>query len=269
MSLSKRIILILSLCIFVGCGVYLGKYLYESHQAQKSLSALQDIVESGNAKTDKKSALTDAQEPQNEEAKEVQEKYAPNGMLQGYYDAYQKNHDMVGWIKISGTKINYPVMYRHDSNEYYLHRNFDKEYQYSGLPFLDSQCDLALPSDNLIIYAHNMKDGSMFASLLDYEEKSFFKEHQIIDFDTNYRRGKYQIFAVFSTKVGSNQEFKYYEKTEFENYEDFEAYINRATKLSFYDTGISVSFGEQILTLSTCSYHRSDERTVVMAKKIE
>lgn len=264
MSTPKRIVLILSLCILVACCAYLGKYFYDSYRAAQDISELQHLVESGNA-YDSGSEVTDTG---NEEVSAETDQYAPNGMLQGYYDAYQKNNDMVGWLKISETKINYPVMHKSGDNEYYLHRNFEKEYQYSGLPFLDGDCDIDLPSDNLIIYAHNMRDGSMFADLLDYEDKDFFTGHSTVVFDTNYKRGTYAIFAVFSTKVGSSDEFRYYEKTMFENKNDFESYINEAISNSFYNTGVKPVYGDQILTLSTCSYNRSNERTVVMAKKI-
>ncbi len=274
MSAPKRIILILSLCIVVGCGAYLGKYFYDSYRAAQDISELQHLVEAGNSggsagEEELQGGNEAAQDNAgNEQAAAEAEQYAPNGMLQGYYDAYQKNNDMVGWLKISGTKINYPVMHRPGDNEYYLHRNFEKEYQYSGLPFLDGDCDISLPSDNLIIYAHNMRDGSMFAHLLDYEDEDFFRENPTISFDTNYKRGTYAIFAVFSTKVGSSNEFEYYSKTMFDDKADFDAYVKQALDRSYYETYVDVIYGDKLITLSTCSYHRSNERTVVMAKKI-
>lgn len=265
MSKGKRIILFLAVCILAGSLGYLGRYIYDSYTAQSDVADIRDIVDKGNGNSG------DAGENGGEagESPTQNERYAPNGMLQGYYDAYVRNNDMVGWITVSGTKIDYPVMQRKDSNEYYLHKNFEREYSYSGLPFMDFQCDLTLPSDNIIIYAHNMKDGSMFAALLDYEDKEFYESHKIISFDTNYSRGSYEVFAVFSVKIGAKDEFKYYETTEFESEDEFKKYIKRAEDLSYYDTDAEVNAGDSILTLSTCSYNRSNERTVVMAKKIE
>ncbi len=263
MNKKRRIILILSLSIFIGCVGYLAKYFYDSRKAKNDISALRNVVESGFEKDG-----GEKNDAQTEENNEPEEKYAPNGMIQGYYNAYEKNNDMVGWVKIEGTDIDYPVMQNED-NEYYLHRNFEKKYQYSGLPFLDYQCDIKKPSDNLIIYAHNMKDGSMFAGLLGYEDKKFYDSHSVIDFDTNYERGKYKIFAVFETKTNSENEFKYHEWTEFESKEKFVEFMSTVKSGMLYKTGESVSYGDKILTLSTCSYNRSNERMVVMAKRIQ
>lgn len=267
MTLGKRIILILSLCVLAGCGIYLGKYFYDSYTAHENIARIQQLVDPVDTDTTGDTVLDDIDVDETPSTPEP-EKYAGNGMILGYYNAYRQNNDMVGWLKISGTKINYPVMYRDDSNEYYLHRNFDGDYQYSGLPFLDMQCSISPQSTNLIVYAHNMKDGSMFASLTDYDDKDYFKNHQIINFDTNYKRETYQVFAVFSTKVGGKNEFKYHEYIDMDTAE-FEEYVSNVKKLSFYDTGITAVWGDELLTLSTCSYHRSDERTVVVAKKVK
>ena len=262
----KRIVLILSLCVLAACAVYLGKYFYESCRAANDIEEIRELVdEGGGGDAPKEEAQP---EPEAEPEEPQQERYAENGMLLGYYNAYRKNSDMAGWVSIPGTKIDYPVMHKAGDNEFYLHRNFDKEYQYSGLPFIDGDCDLSLPSDNIIIYAHNMRDGSMFAHLLDYEDRDFFEAHPKVKFDTNYKRGEYAVFAVFSTKVGAPDEFKYYSKTMFKDKNDFEEYVKEAKERSFYDTGVDVSYGDALLTLSTCSYSRSNERTVVMAKKL-
>ena len=260
MSKSRRIILILSLCIFLGCAIYIGFYFYNSYTTHTKISHLQRIVDTDD-NYDEEVTTEEIEENKPEE-------YAPNGMIKGYYDAYALNNDMVGWIRLPNTKINYPVM-QQDNNEFYLHRNFEKEYQYSGLPFLDYQCDIKLPSDNLIIYAHNMRDGSMFAKLLSYEKKDYYRNNQIVYFDTNYKRGKYQIFAVFRTKVGADDEFVYNEDTHFTDELTFREYIKKVQDNSLYDTGVDVNFGDKLLTLSTCSYNRSNERVVVMAKKIQ
>lgn len=269
MSLSRRIILILSLIIFISCAVYIGKYCYDRYTARENISRIQHLVESADSNRQQTSPDKGGENSEQDgfQGDEYIEQYAENGMLLGYYEAYKQNNDMVGWIKINDTKLNYPVMYRSDSNDYYLHRNFDKEYEYSGLPFLDTQCSLSPQSSNLIIYAHNMKDGSMFAVLTDYESKSYYEQHKIINFDTNYERGEYAVIAVFSTKIGSEDEFRYNECINM-NDSEFLDYVNTAKALSFYETGQSAVPGDKLLTLSTCSYNRSNERTVVVAKKI-
>ena len=164
-------------------------------------------------------------------------------MLECYYSLYQQNNDMVGWIKIPDTPVDYPVV-KYSDNEFYLHKNFNKEYQFSGIPFLDYQSNDE--SVNKIIYAHNMKNGTMFASLADYEDKSFYDAHKNIMYDTLYDKGEYEIVYAFTTKVGASNEFKYY---------------------NYADTGVNTVYGDSLITLSTCAYHTSNERFVVIARK--
>lgn len=250
MKYIKFIIQVLSLLIFIICAVYLFKYFYGNYTAQKDIAELQNI----------------ASEDKDRDGEE--ESYAENGMLSEYYELYQRNNDLVGWIRIANTVIDYPVMYRNSDNEYYLHRNFDREYQYSGLPFMDKDCDLAKPGDNLIIYSHNMKNGTMFAPILKYADKDYLSEHREIEFDTMYKREKYIIISVFRTQVGSQHEFKYYNFTDSHSEEDFENFVDAVKKLSLYNIDESAVYGDKLLTLSTCSYNRKNERFVVVAKKI-
>lgn len=247
------ILQIICLVVFLGCGAYLGKYFYDSHKAQSELHELQKLVEDNTPE---------------EEAPETEIR-AENGMLMSYYDLYNQNNDMIGWLKIPNTKINYPVMHTDNSNDEYLHKNFEKEYQYCGLPFMDYQCDADKPSDNVIIYAHNMKDGSMFASLLKYEDEDFYNQHPIIYFDTLYERGQYEILFVFRTKTGILDEFRYYDFINAGNAEEFSSFIEQAKSIAIYDTQKTAEYGDKLLTLSTCSYNTSNERFVVIAKRIK
>lgn len=255
-----KIIRFLSFFIFLACVLYLGYYFYSSYQARNDLEQLQQVVEQAEAP-----AMEPGQEPEVEE-----EKYAENGMLLQYAKLYEQNQDLVGWIKIPETKINYPVMYHNGDAEYYLHRNFEKKYQYSGLPFLDVDCDISAPSTNLIVYGHHMKDKSMFTTLLDYEEKSYWEQNRYMQFDTLYERGKYEIYAVMKTQAGHAKEgeFQYFDLINAKSQEEFDSYIANVKKEAVYDTGIVPQYGEQLLTLSTCSYHVTDGRFVVFARKI-
>ena len=251
MKHTKTVIQLLFLFIFIICAAFLFKYFYNNYSAQKDIDELRKVVEQEDT-------------PENEEA---QEKYAPNGMIEEYYELYVKNNDMVGWLKIDDTDINYPVMYKNSDNEYYLHKNFEKEYQYSGLPFMDKDCDLAKPGDNIIIYAHNMKNGTMFAPLLKYEDEEYLNSHNEIKFDTLYKREKYKIISVFKTQVGSQNEFKYYNFTDSHSEEDFENFVDAVKRMSIHNIDESAVYGDKLLTLSTCSYSRKNERFVVVAKK--
>ena len=93
---------------------------------------------------------------------------------------YLENADMVGWIQIEGTKIDYPVMQTPADPNYYLKHDFEKHYTDYGCPFMQADCDALAPSDNLIIYGHNMKDGSMFADLAKYRSNDFWQNHKTV-----------------------------------------------------------------------------------------
>ena len=118
-----------------------------------------------------------------------------------------ENSDCIGWLRISGTKIDYPVMQTKGNPQYYLRRDFNKQYSYMGTPFMDSRCDINY-DNNLIVYGHNMKDGKMFADLLRYKDKEYCKLHNIINFITPNEVQKYEVVAV--CKVKSDDEWYEY-----------------------------------------------------------
>ena len=188
-------------------------------------------------------------------------------MLPEYAELYRQNSDLVGWIRIEDTNINYPVMQSKDEPNFYLKRGFDKQYSDYGVPYVQENCDLAL-SDNCVIYGHHMNNGTMFADLCKYESEGFYQEHKTIHFDTLSGFGEYEIVAVFKTVAYSEQDFKYYHFTRADSAEDFGAYIAQCKALSLYDTGIMAEYGDKLITLSTCEYSRKNGRMVVVAKRI-
>ena len=187
-----------------------------------------------------------------------------------YQELYLQNNDMVGWIKVEDTKINYPVMQSKDNPNFYLKHGFDKAYTDYGCPYVQENCDMELPSDNIIIYGHHMNDGSMFAGLMKFKDKNFWEKHKTISFDTLTDRQTYEVIAVFKTVVYTNSpdSFKYYQFVNAETAEDFTAYVEKCKELSLYDTGVTAEYGDKLLTLSTCEYSRTNGRLVVVAKLI-
>ncbi len=190
--------------------------------------------------------------------------------LSDYQDLYLQNNDMVGWIKIEDTKINYPVMQSKDNPNFYLKHGFDKAYTDYGCPYIQENCDADIPSDNLIIYGHNMKDSSMFSGLMNYTDKSFWESHKTISFDTLTEKCDYEIIAAFKTVVytDSPESFKYYQFINADTGDEFNAYITKCKELALYDTGVTAEYGDKLITLSTCEYSRNNGRMVVVAKKI-
>ena len=190
-------------------------------------------------------------------------------ILPEYKALYAENPDTIGWLRIDGTGIDNVVMYAPDEIDKYLHTDFYGNYSYRGCLFVDEYCDI-LSSDNLIIYGHNMKDYSMFGSLMYYVSEDFYRQHKLISFDTIYEKQTYEIVAAIKTELvpeGSDG-FKYYEYTGSGDEAAFKEYVKFIEENRLYDTDAELSPGDKILTLSTCAYHSEDGRFIVVAKKI-
>jgi len=180
------------------------------------------------------------------------------------------NEDIIGWIKIDNTVIDYPLLQNID-NSYYLTHNYKKEKSTHGSIFMKSECNLNDKYSNLIIYGHSMKDGTMFKQLLDYKDKLFFNLHKTIKIATKKEEHKYNIIAVFKSKIFYQDEqdvFKYYNQTRFSNEDEFNEFVNNCKKESIYDTGMSAIYGEQIITLITCEYSQENRKNGNSSKKI-
>ena len=128
--------------------------------------------------------LIEVVETEPEETTELMNYSEEKTFIPEYQELYLQNNDMVGWIKVEDTKINYPVMQSKDNPNFYLKHGFDKAYTDYGCPYVQENCDMELPSDNIIIYGHHMNDGSMFAGLMKFKDKSFWEKHKTIRFDT-------------------------------------------------------------------------------------
>ena len=185
-------------------------------------------------------------------------------------ELYQQNGDLVGWISIADTNINYPVMQSVYEPNFYLKHGFDKEYSDYGCPYVQEDCDVQKPSDNLVIYGHHMANGSMFHNLEKFKDKDFWSGHKTITFNTLTDKQEYEIVAVFRTVVYTDDSdaFKYYRFVDAENSDEFDSFIAKCKELSFYDTGVRAEYGDKLITLSTCEYSRNNSRLVVVAKRM-
>lgn len=245
-KIFKRIILLVLLTVFLASAAVVVHYFLQAYIAQSDMNRLSAMkVEQNGVMTEK-------------------------GFLKGdYVSLYNKNKDIIGWVKIKRTKIDYPVMQTKKDPEYYLRRNYDKEYEISGTPFMDAASDVYTPTQNWLIYGHNMHTGIMFHGLLNYSEKEFYDKHKQIQFDTIYlgQQATYEVIAAFFTEIDTTG-FRYFDYAGMTGEEQYEEYIQGIKNLSLYDTGVSAEYGEQLITLSTCSYHVPDKkgRFVVVAK---
>ncbi len=183
----------------------------------------------------------------------------------------KENSDIIGYLEIQGTNISYPVLQTTD-NDFYMKKNYKKEYSKDGSIFLDKDYNWEIPSSNLLIYGHNNKNGQMFCDLLNYKDESYYEEHPTIKFTTNKEEAEYEIIAVFLSRVYYKKEknvFRYYYFINAENEEEYNSFVENCKKESLYDTGKTAKYGDQLITLSTCSYHVEDGRFAVVGRKIK
>lgn len=191
----------------------------------------------------------------------------PREVLPRLQEQYEKNPDLAGWLTVPGTRIDYPVMYSPDEPERYLHANFEVSYSFAGLPFLDAACDPE--SGNRIIYAHNMLDGSMFRTLLEYQQKDFWQRNQVISFSTLYEEQEYEVVAAFYDKVykKTDTNFKFYQFYDTSDQSRFDEAMAYYREHALYDTGVTAQCGDELITLVTCAYQTENGRFVVVARK--
>ena len=179
------------------------------------------------------------------------------------------NDEAVAWLKIDDTKIDYPVMKSSDDDpEYYLHRDFDRSYSFSGCLFVGQHCDTE--SDVFVIYGHNMNNGSMFGELDYYSDANYASAHQKVILDTMTERREYRVFAAISTKVYDEDDevYKYYNSVgDFEE-DGYKSVVNSIQEISQIDIGNQPEYPAQLMLLSTCAYHTEDGRFVVAAYRV-
>ena len=234
---------LLLVAIIVASSIYILSNLTQEKKQQNDFEEIQEIVED-NTK----------EESDSENSIDL-------------YNLYLINNDVVGWIRIEGTNINYPVM---QNSEYYLRRNIYKEYSTYGTPFLADYCNINL-SDNLIIYGHHIKSGMMFADLDKYKSYDYYLNHKTIKLyklqGTETIEEEYKIISCFKTTVNKGG-FKYYNFFNATSEADYNSFLEQCPELSFYNTEDTAKYRDKLITLSTCEYSLNNGRMVVVAKKI-
>lgn len=188
-------------------------------------------------------------------------------MLPEMAEVYAENTDTVGWIEIAGTKLDYPVMFTPEDEEKYIRKSFEGNFSIAGVPFIDKDCSLEPRSDNIIIYGHNMYDGTAFHTMLKYDQKTFWEKNPTVTFSTLYEEKEYEILSCFYDRVYLRTEnvFKFYNFVDAEDEADFDNAIQQFKSKSLYDTGVTAKYGDDLITLVTCAYHVDNGRFVIVA----
>ncbi len=242
----RKVIFDVAIVVFIGSCIYLVNYYGQSAHNANFYDGVADMLGSG----------------------EVDENY-PRAYLTKFASLWEMNDDIIGWLTIDGTKINYPVVQSED-NDYYLHKDFSKEDNRYGIPFADCRVDISLPSTNIPIYSHNMNDGQMFGELMNYESLDYYKQHPIIQFDSLYEEGKYKIVGMFiaSTLPEHAPNFEYHNFIQAESDQELMDFAQEVLSRSLIVTGVDIQPGDHLVTLSTCTYDFKEARFAIVARRI-
>lgn len=259
--------------VFIVSGVMVGMYYWDAHTQESRYKDLAQLRPTTNARpvpdgtVSADDAVSTSTEPKTVEVTDPKTGETRQ-ILAEFAELYQMNSDMVGWLKIPAIEVDYPVMYTPEDPEYYLRRNFDKEKNTRGSLFIQSGCDVFAPSDNITIYGHHMRDGTMFGRLNKFRKASFRNENPYIYFDTLTELHTYEIMSVFLTTASVGEGFSYHAFITAENETQFNKFVAQCKKLALYDTGVDAQYGDKLICLSTCEYSQVNGRLVVVAKRV-
>ncbi len=259
-----RILTILCTAVLVVSAVQLTTTLWRSKKEDDIFKELAEYTEGGAAPRRAEKETRD----RSGGSREVKEEELQTDPRREHYRTLKEmNPDFAGWLAIAGTKVDYPVMHTPDDQQYYIHRDFYGKESVSGTPFMGDRCDP--DSQSIIIYGHNMKNGSMFGSLDQYEREEYWQEHPVMEFRTVKEDREYDIAAVFRTRIYRDDEegFRYYQYVGDLTEEQFEEFRTQTAAQALYDTGISLEPEDELLILSTCAYHVRDGRFVVVGRR--
>lgn len=273
MKISKKTASVILFVIAVVCllaAAYFGiRRAAEQHHAQEVLEELRPEGQSPEETAESTPAEVSAP---SEESAASEEPETPPRVANPYKDSFLANSDMAGWLQIPDTRIDYPVMWTPEDENYYLYRTFDKSENQNGSLILDTDSSLDPLTTNLIIHGHNMRSGEMFGDLTDYESEAYYQEHKRMILYTKECQRNYEIVAVFRSQVYKKSQtdvFKFYKFFQANTEEEFDDFYQNIKELSLYDTGVTAQFGDHFITLSTCVYHVEQGRFVVVAREIE
>ena len=278
----RKTVFLMSMTVFTVCMFLIGEYFWTNYLNKLNNEKKADMYDPDNVQVETQMATDDLGEP-----------YEAFILLDNARRMLEINKDVVGFISIKNTPINYNVLQYQEKNHpeeeygadvignsYYLNKNMDLQPEKAGSIFMDyrnyfdyiddvTDRRIYPNSTNIIIYGHNMHDYNMFGSLKKYvNEANYYDEHPIVELNSNYRTYKYKIFGMIIVDVEDTTDtaFDYWNVLNFETEEDFYNYVNEIKRRTTRLTDVDVTYGDQLLTLSTCNSTFSDGRLVVFGR---
>lgn len=247
-ALSVLCLLLTVIALFSGWKIY--SELFARQREKDGFSDLATLVEPPATKSPAASVPEETTAPVETE---------PAAELRDLTELFAQNPDCLGWLCVPGTQIDYPVMFTPEEPQRYLRRSFYGAYSQSGVPFLDFRCD---ENSNLILYGHNMRNGTMFGTLTGYTDANFATGHSVIELQTAAGLFRYTVFAVAAVQKTD----PWYDFVEASDSAEFDEQVADLLRKACYTTGVIPAYGQQLFTLSTC-YGGGNGRLIVAAIK--
>ncbi len=262
-DIFRKTVLIIAIIVFTGSVSYLVNNKVDTVTTRNMYEGLSEQL----------------YDPDTDKEYEISVEYPQDYQLK-FAKLWEQNPDIVGYLSIPNTSVNYPVVQttlKDDSGENYYHRrDFTKASNSHGTPYADYESDIKRPSEQILIYGHNMTDGLMFGEVDKYKNLSFYQQAPIINFDSVYKNGQYKIFSVFITNSlpEHGEVFNYHMFIDAKDQAHYQQYIDEVRSRSLYDIPVDVQYGDELLTLSTCNYYYNgirmfdEARLVVVARRV-
>ncbi|MBR5486195.1 MAG: Ig-like domain-containing protein [Oscillospiraceae bacterium] len=262
-DIFRKMVLIVAIIVFTGSVSYLVNNKVDTVTTRNMYEGLSEQM----------------YDPDTDKEYEISGEYPKDYQLK-FAKLWEQNPDIVGYLSIPNTSVNYPVVQttlKDDSGENYYHRrDFTKASNSHGTPYADYESDIKRPSEQILIYGHNMTDGLMFGEVDKYKNLSFYQQAPIINFDSVYKNGQYKIFSVFITNSlpEHGEVFNYHMFIDAKDQAHYQSYIDEVRSRSLYDIPVDVQYGDELLTLSTCNYYYNgirmfdEARLVVVARRV-
>lgn len=270
-AILKRIALCICIVAILGVIIFIARDILHTKAQQNQIEELKEEIIQEAVTLEPEENVEEVVEVTEEPTEEPTVEPTPEPILNPYANLFEQNEDMIAWIQIDDTKIDLPVVQTMEDEDEYLFLDFNGDYNVNGTLLMDTDSDVENPSTNIIIHGHNMKSGEMFGDLDLYADEDYAKEHEIITMYYENAKKEYQVMAVFYSQVynKTDEVFKFYKFFEATNEEEFAYYYDNCKALALFDTEVEAEFGDELLTLSTCSYQVENGRFVVVAKMIE
>lgn len=252
----RTVIRLLKYALILAAVVMVGRAGWRAYELHHSDAVVQELREEIEAQQPAEAPQTSGEEQTETQTTE------PTAVFPAFLQ--QQNADLAAWLTVAGTEVDYPVMLTPNDMEHYMYRDFHGNHSACGTPFFDTRCAPLDQADSLLIYGHNMRDGTMFSSLKQYTDAAFGREHRTFTLLLPGGTQTYELFAVLQISMDNDADWALYDCAGTLTQAQFETYVQSFRKRALYTTDVQPQYGDKLLILSTCAYHTHNGRLLVI-----